>query len=238
MLAGGVDSGNHRVTTSGSGPGPLGRVTRSRDRQHVAISGARAQDQSPRSVPGGLGGGIVFGEAMVHKAMPAYDVPTMFRYADMLRWVVQTIVGNSPAPRPREWAWAVATNIALATEIYLKCLGIVDKGEAPWGHDIDDLVDALTPESMEAVRHFYSLVWQNDPDCRFFLEWERRWSADPEATFSFDAVLLKSAEAFTRLRYGYEGKESECLLLPLALAVRHRILMLRPDLEPGNESRA
>jgi hypothetical protein len=95
---------------------------------------------------------------------------------------------------------------ALALELYLKSLIVLEEKEPPYIHDAVKLFNELKPETQKRISGHY--------DKRTPGGLETMAKARPELglqhlDFSFDAVLAASGDAFVKFRYIYEGKLSE-----------------------------
>ena len=55
---------------------------------------------------------------------------------------------------------------------------------------------------------------------------------NPEDVFALHVALEKSAKAFVRLRYAFEGMASDFTVSPLIFAVRQIILSKHPEWDP------
>ena len=112
---------------------------------------------------------------------------------------------------------------AFATELYLKCLLVLD-GAVPWGHELYTLFGELKPDRKIRIEHFYKE--HNDADVAFF----DAQQAQPDVIFSLEFSLREMNKAFEKWRYAYEspGPQNSFLGQPW-LAVRSAILEIKPE---------
>jgi len=90
---------------------------------------------------------------------------------------------------------------ALAVELYLKCLYVLDhKREPPFKHPFDVLFYKLTSETQSAVRRRFDIN-NNHIVLRLF----RQENPSAPPLFDFAAFLKVASDTFTRMRYAYEA---------------------------------
>jgi len=111
---------------------------------------------------------------------------------------------------------------ALAVELYMKCLAVVEHGDCLRTHSLCDLFSGLSDDSQSAVtRTFDRLVLANPVAQAMKAQF-------PQVSLAIGDVLREMDLVFEQARYAYEKELNGAYGLgELAKAVRERILELR-----------
>jgi hypothetical protein len=119
---------------------------------------------------------------------------------------------------------AIATNAAFSLEMYLKCLLLLEHGQAPRVHDIYDLFHALSSSTQSELTKDHEKFVNSNP---LFLE----QACQTGSTTDLEELLKLGRNAFTDFRYAHEQIPSGTVwgLNGLTFCVCQRILKLRPD---------
>jgi hypothetical protein len=120
-------------------------------------------------------------------------------------------------------AQAMATNAAFSLETYLKCLLLLEKGDAPHGHDLHCLFHALSQSTQSELTKHHEEFLNSNPS---FVAKARQTGLPT----NLEELLKLGRNAFTDFRYAYERipSETDFALNGLTYCVRQRILKLRP----------
>jgi hypothetical protein len=116
---------------------------------------------------------------------------------------------------------------AFATEIYLKCLLLLETGSFQSGHDLRTLFDALDNQTKTEVRTRFDAHASSDGLFEK-LRRDRGWSMD------FDWCLDSSRKAFNKFRYLYETPlelDEGCFVRLIMNALRETIVQRFPTWE-------
>lgn len=98
---------------------------------------------------------------------------------------------------------AQIVNSSFASELYLKCIILIETGDVPRGHDLAKLFDKLKRETKDSIES----KWNTERAKRSaaFDEIDRRAGSPVTARTLLDA-LTKEGRAFEIWRYGYEPR--------------------------------
>jgi hypothetical protein len=128
----------------------------------------------------------------------------------------------SPQVPSRFFPWSVLC--AFSLELYLKCLLIMENGNAPETHNLKELFRNLKRQTKAELKKQYYLKMQTDPVGKMRLE--RGEAVDLESD------LETSKDAFVRMRYAYEGNLRDGAgfnVGVLANRIREHVLKIHPD---------
>ena len=107
---------------------------------------------------------------------------------------------------------------ALATELYFKCLHLIDRNSAAWGHEYRPIFDNLSSGMQQSIRYHYNLLLSTHPIV------SHANKNLPGFSPSLDNVLDESHKVFDTSRYLFEGTGGPKFYWPLLrLAVRETI---------------
>lgn len=114
---------------------------------------------------------------------------------------------------------------AIATEIYLKCLVLIDTGTAARGHDLNRLFELLTPGMRSAIGVSYN-------DAHKQVTYQIPPGASNRA-FGLDHALTMASKVFEKMRYAYEKPNDVLSIFPvLPYALQQTIVAINPDWKP------
>jgi hypothetical protein len=121
-------------------------------------------------------------------------------------------------------ALALATNAAFALEMYLKCLLLLEQGQAPRGHDLHKLFHALSSTTQSQLTKDHEELVKSNPD----------WAATASklgVPTDLEELLKRGRNAFADFRYAHEQIPSgtDFALNGFTYCVRERILNSQPD---------
>lgn len=115
---------------------------------------------------------------------------------------------------------------AFATELYLKCILVLNTGDAPHVHQLVQLYQQLTPTQKTRVEELYNAECQSD------LAFQGMQGTEPTTTFTLVYALQEMNRAFEAWRYAYESVPEKSFLGHPWIAAARLILELRPDWLP------
>lgn len=145
---------------------------------------------------------------------------TIFSTAEVFRLGTGALSAHLP---DLMFPWVMCASFS--SELYLKCLVLVEGGNYGKDHDLKMLFERLTRDSQENIRKRYEPKRAAE-DARYAAA---NLPARPRT--DFDYILEVSSKAFVKFRYAYEG-----LVGPIGWGnrlidecVRERIIELRPD---------
>ena len=121
--------------------------------------------------------------------------------------------------------YAFGVNAALATELYLKCLLLIECEQFPRKHDLKFLFGQLPRETQKRLRKRHDQTNRGDKNLALL----RKHGAVKDT--DLDALLESGKDVFEQFRYPYEPRAKDVLfgLSGLATCVRDYILALRPE---------
>ncbi len=121
-------------------------------------------------------------------------------------------------------------NSSLSSELYLKCLILIETGNIPHEHDLAKLFDGLRDETKQVIEN----EWNAETAKRSAVldEIDHRAGGAVTARTLTDA-LAKEGRAFENWRYAHEpGPLCNFSLSNLPAILRNEILAIRPELQP------
>ena len=111
---------------------------------------------------------------------------------------------------------------SFSSELYLKCMILIETGNVPSGHDLAKLFDQLKDGTKQIIEN----EWNAETAKQSAVEVDRR-------ARNLKDTLAKEANAFVTWRYAYEPGELCGFSLWNLPAILHKhILAIRPELQP------
>jgi HEPN domain-containing protein len=152
------------------------------------------------------------------------DPRLAFVSAEAFLEVCKVLVAALEAGNTRILSLAMATNAAFSLEMYLKCLLLLETGNALWGHDLYDLFRTLSESTRSELTRAHEEFVESNPALM------ERLSQEGLAT-DLEQLLKRGRSAFSDFRYAHEQipLNTDFALNGLTYCVRERILMLRPE---------
>lgn len=130
----------------------------------------------------------------------------------------------------------IVLNAALCTELYLKCLLLLDKGGWTNGHDHVKLFNELSEAFQFNVRSFHEHYLKTDPEQIRRAEWNKDTiDGTPPPSLDFDSQLAEKRDAFIYMRYWFENPDERLSFQTIgypdtvALSLRHIIAKIKPE---------
>lgn len=118
-------------------------------------------------------------------------------------------------------------NAAFSTELYLKCIYVLEYGKLPKEkktHKLDDLFRSLSQESKDTISGFFEALNSMDP-----VHQEMKKHV-PDVDESLEGVLKGASNAFRNWRYNYEMKPTSFQSSNSVMtAMEVRIFELKPE---------
>ena len=117
---------------------------------------------------------------------------------------------------------------ALTIELFFKCLACIETGEAPWGHNLKELYDALSPETRARIQR----DWDTDILVHRKNEWDEiEKGLGRQIARDLPSALAAASKTFERIRYSYEGNtvDLQYFLHDLPQLLGQVILELKPE---------
>ena len=116
----------------------------------------------------------------------------------------------------------VATNSALALELFIKCLLMLEHGAYIEEHHLSKLFMLLRRQTRESISNEWLRFVAN-------VSWFRELEKDGKG--NLQAALSLGADTFVRFRYPFEPALEKCewILDSLILIMRSRIVRLHPE---------
>ena len=127
---------------------------------------------------------------------------------------------------------AQVVNSSLSSELYLKCVILIETGKVPHEHDLELLFDELKNETKEIIER----EWDAETAQRSAVldEIDRR-AGSPVTPRKLKDALNKEGKAFVNWRYAHEpGELCNFSLGNFPGIVRKHILVIRPELREDN----
>jgi HEPN domain-containing protein len=149
---------------------------------------------------------------------------SIFKTADIFGEAATTLLHKAWEEKKPYLNFAFGVNAALATELYLKCLLLIDCGKFPNIHDLRLLFDRLTSETRRTLEKAHAKEVKNDPALTIM----RKHGVNTE----LDTLLEKGKNVFVLFRYPYEPARTDDVffgLSALANCARRHILTLHPE---------
>lgn len=131
-------------------------------------------------------------------------------------------------PEKHLFFWPMVVNEAFALELFIKCVHRVRRRDL-WGHDVQYMFGKLTKRDRKAITQRYDAIVQRHPLYDKFV--------DMGVALDIDSVLMRSKDAFPRVRYWHErtmpnrdaqGKVSNAGVGSLCDAIMQFLVELRP----------
>ena len=121
-------------------------------------------------------------------------------------------------------------NSSLSSELYLKCLILIETGNIPHEHDLAKLFDGLRDETKQVIENEWNAGTAKQSTV--LDEIDRRAGGAITARTLTEA-LAKEGGAFVNWRYAHEpGPLCNFSLSNLPAILRRQILAIRPELQP------
>lgn len=162
--------------------------------------------------------------------MPKIDPQKAFITGEAFLEVGKVMLDALKAGNRNILALAFATNCAIALEIYLKCLLILEIGHpcSGAGHDVYKLFKNLSLETQSELAAEHDKFLANNPD--FVKKWKEK---DTGVSMDLESLLKAGRHAFIKFRYAYEKipKDTVWGLNGFIKCVRARILSSHPEWE-------
>jgi hypothetical protein len=119
--------------------------------------------------------------------------------------------------------FAFGVNAALATELYLKCLLLVECGQFPKVHNLKLLFGQLRTSTRQVLKKKHDDLVRADQRLERFVKQGMK--------LDLDSLLEKGQDIFEQFRYPYEVNLKEVFfgLTGLLASVRDYILSIRPE---------
>ena len=154
-------------------------------------------------------------------------IESIFFQADAFNVAAQRLTQTGVPNIPLMVAQIV--NSSFSSELYLKCLILLDTGDAPHGHDLAKLFDQLSDESKNAIETKWNA--ETAKQTATLDEIDRRAGAPVTARTLQDA-LTREGKAFENWRYAHEpGPLCNFSLTNLPAILRSHILTIKPELQ-------
>jgi hypothetical protein len=150
-----------------------------------------------------------------------------FVTAEAFLEICKVSLGARKAGNMRILNLAMATNAAFALEMYLKCLLLLENGEAPpRTHDVQDLFHALNESTQSDLTKDHKKFFHDTPTA---VE-QARVSGTPT---KLEELLKLGRHAFVDFRYAHEQipSDTDWALNGLTYCVRERLLKQQPELK-------
>lgn len=157
--------------------------------------------------------------------MPAPDPKLIFKTADIFSETAATILHKAWGEEKTYLQFAFGVNAALATELYLKCLLLIECGQFPRVHDLKRLFSQLRRGTQQRLRKMHDQANREDPNLVTLQRHGVIGKSD------LHTLLEKGKDVFEQFRYPYEPRSKDVLfgLSGLALCARQYILSLHPE---------
>jgi hypothetical protein len=153
------------------------------------------------------------------------DPKQLFKAAEVFREARDLLYSKLRETRLRlAVPWGV--NDALALELHLKCLLLIEQGTYPEEHNLKELFRNLSRQTKDVLRKEHDGIAENDP---IFTNARAQIGIET----NLETLLELGQDAFTQLRYAFEGTPPVGMwgLDIFTQLVRKRILLKHPDWE-------
>ncbi len=175
---------------------------------------------------------------MSQNAGPTSDPLVALKLADAFIFCTQTVVQVTERPLPFELLCALVVNHAFASELYFKCLKLVESKAELRGHNLKELFNGQSKTSQSKIKTNYAEILKTDGFCLEQAALIKSQWGNPEEFFDFEDALNASSDAFPEARYIHENKGLPTYIVgPLAFAIRRVIseldLAMAPPLMKG-----
>jgi hypothetical protein len=170
---------------------------------------------------------------MSQNTSPTSDPLIALNMADAFIFCTQTVVQVTERPLPFELVCALVVNHAFASELYFKCLKLVESKTELHGHDLRNLFAGQSKTSQAKIKGNYAEIQNSDKFCLEQAALIKSQGGDPDDFFDFDRALDASRDAFAETRYIHEKKGlPNYIVAPLPFAIRRVISEIAPALAP------
>src|SRR5262249_51585166 len=113
-------------------------------------------------------------------------------------------LGQGPMEELGDFRYVITANHALALELYLKCLLLLDKRQPGKHHEVDKHFKKLLRNTQDAIRIRYKDIVRTHPYMQSECARLREAGEDPDKIFDLDNALRDSSKAFDQSRYPYD----------------------------------
>ena len=175
---------------------PHARSARLLRRSGATLSATKAHTMPPRAQK----------PPPLKKPLHIFLTAEQFRYAALLSHQIPFISWSIPQLRELrglQLPTAVMALSAFALELYLKCLIRIGRKSFGNAHDLQVLFALISPRQQSRIRKFWKETFleevRQDLTCAYAAQGKSGLVVD------FDSVLAMSKDAFTLMRYAYEG---------------------------------
>jgi len=148
----------------------------------------------------------------------------IFKTADVFAEAATTVLQKAWSEVKPHLNFAFGVNAALATELYLKCLLVIECNQCPRKHSLKVLFEQLRRETRHLLKKKHANAVNNDSNLAVL----RKHGVKTD----LDSLLEKGKDVFELFRYPYESTRAKDVffgLSGLANCVREHILTLRPE---------
>jgi HEPN domain-containing protein len=158
------------------------------------------------------------------------DPKLIFKTADIFSETAKTMLLKSKVEGKLYLTFAFGVNAALATELYLKCLLLIECGQFPKRHNLKLLFGQLKPGTRQILKRKHDEIVRQDQRLEIFLK--------HGMTLDLDSLLEKGQDIFEQFRYPYEPNTKEVFfgLTGLIACTREYILSLNPKWIDGEST--
>jgi HEPN domain-containing protein len=153
----------------------------------------------------------------------SHDPKLIFKTADIFSETAKTLLFKSKNERKLYLNFAFGVNAALATELYLKCLLLIEGGQFPKSHNLKLLFGQLKRDTRQILKKKHDEIVRQDQRLEVFVK--------GGINLDLDYLLEKGQDVFEQFRYPYEPNTKDVFfgLTGLVACVRGYILSLRPE---------
>jgi hypothetical protein len=153
----------------------------------------------------------------------ASEPKLIFKTADVFSEAAVTLLHKAWNEEKPYLSFAFGVNAALATELYLKCLLLIECGQIPKIHNLKSLFGQLPRKTRQVIRKQHDKAVHEDRALVPF--------AKQGIKFDLDTLLQRGQDVFELFRYPYEPRAKDTFfgLSGLANCVRQHILSLHPE---------
>ena len=155
-------------------------------------------------------------------------VESIFFQADAFNYAARKL--TQPGVPSIHLLVAQVVNSSFASELYLKCIILIETGKVPRGHHLRKLFHRLKDESKQVIENEWNA--EHAKKSAALDEIDRR-SGSPVTPRNLKVALAGEGNAFEKWRYAHEpGPLSGFWLGNLPAILRRHILTIRPELQP------
>jgi HEPN domain-containing protein len=161
---------------------------------------------------------------MAEKQKSEPDVKLVFLNAEAFLEVSKVALDASNKGNTKILNLALATTTSFALEIYLKCLLLLETGNAPRDHDLYNLFHSLKSATQSELTKDHEKFVKLNPAFKARL-------TEEGLPLDLEELLKRGRNAFVDFRYAYEHDpvRSDFALNGLTKCVREQILKIQPD---------